>query len=73
MRNHHNSSTFTQDYLNFVRQKMQELTCSVSGQYISFLVSFFRVVSLQREKKDIVCLKFTTPKKDNVERYYSDL
>jgi hypothetical protein len=66
-RNHSSKGSFSpEEYLNFVRQKMQELTCSVSGQYVSFLVSLFRVIPLQREKRDILCLKFTNPKKDNI-------
>jgi hypothetical protein len=31
------------------------------------------VVELQREKRKILSLKFSNPKKDNIERYYNDL
>lgn len=52
---------------------MQELTCNVSGNYISFLVKLFKTIEISREKSNVLCLKVYNPKKDNVERYYSEL
>jgi hypothetical protein len=52
---------------------MQELTCSVNGEYISFLVDLGKTVALKRENRDMLSFKFSNPKKDNIERYYNDL
>ena len=30
---------------------MQELTCNVNGQYISFLMMPYKILSFQRDKK----------------------
>jgi hypothetical protein len=72
-RNHKNSESFERDYFNFVKTKMQELTCSVNGEYISFLVEITKTVTLKRGNSEILSMHFSNPKRDNVERYYNDL
>lgn len=52
---------------------MQELTCSVNGEYISLSVVPFKTSSFQREEESIVVLKVSNPKKDSIEKYYTEL
>ena len=52
---------------------MQELTCCVNGDYISFLMEVKKVIPLKRGNVEIVAMKFGNPKRDDIERYYSDL
>lgn len=52
---------------------MQELTCSVNGEYVSFLMEVIKIVTLKRGKCDILSISVSNPKRDNIERYYTDL
>jgi hypothetical protein len=45
---------------------MQELTCSISGEYISFLIAPFKIPALQHEDRDVIVLKVSSVKKDNI-------
>ncbi len=65
-RNHKNKENFEKEYLGFVRQKMQELTCSVNGEYISFMVDLRKAVNIKREKGAVLSFNFSNPKKDNI-------
>lgn len=73
LRKNKDNETFSKDYLNFIRQKMQELTCNVNGEYVSFMMSSFKVSAFLRDKKEIIVLKISNAKKDNIEKYYSEL
>ena len=52
---------------------MQELTCNLTGNYISFMVKLFKTIEIFRDKSSILCLKVSNPKRDNVERFYIEL
>ena len=65
-RNHKDQENYDKEYLNFVRSKMQELTCSVNGDYISFLIDIVKVVKIKRGETDIFSMRFTLPKRDNI-------
>ena len=52
--------------MSFVKQKMQELTCSVNGEYVSFLMDIVKVVAVKRNKCSILTIRVSNPKRDNV-------
>jgi hypothetical protein len=52
---------------------MQELTCSINGEYVSFLMEIIKVVAIKRDKSSIISIRVGNPKRDNIERYYTDL
>lgn len=72
-RNNSHLDNYQREYLGFIKQKMQELTCCVNGDYISFLMEVKKVIPLKRGNVEIVAMKFGNPKRDDIERYYSDL
>jgi hypothetical protein len=67
------SEGYERDYLAFIKQKMQELTCNVNGQYISFLTMAYKILVFRREKREVVVLKISNMKKDNIEKFYLEL
>ena len=52
---------------------MQDLTCAINGQYISFMIDIKKVVPITRGNFELISMRFTSPKMDNIERYYNDL
>lgn len=57
----------------FIKEKMQEITVYMDGQYVSFISTVHELPVLENKKKKIIVFKLNGFKKNHVEKYYNEL
>jgi hypothetical protein len=50
---------------------MQELTCLINGEYISFSIQPFKTSTFERENENVIVLRISNAKKNSIDKYYT--